>query len=63
MKSKYISPKVNIHQMIPASIVCTSFDTNDTRVGDASSMAASREDDFWDEDDSFSSFSADSLWP
>lgn len=52
MKSKYISPKVSIHQIIPASIVCTSFDTNNTKVGNAASMAASREDNnCWDEDE------------
>jgi len=52
MKQKYVSPKVNIHHIIPATIICTSFDTNDTRVGNAASMAASREGyNCWDEDE------------
>jgi hypothetical protein len=52
MKATYISPKTHIYKIAPETIICVSFDTNNRKTGNASTMAASREyDSSWDDEE------------
>lgn len=52
MKTKYTKPHINVVKVLPVVMQNTSIDTSKKKTGDARDIAASRENDYyWDEED------------